>query len=184
VTIELVVNGLTFDFDDRWVALKWDDHAAWRDGLNGHRDTKAIDILALRDEDELWLIEAGDARGDARRISHKNKRTALSEPIEIEFANKVRDTIAASAWAQGRVRAASQIVRYLRAACRGAKGRVHTVLWQEGVKPDEAEPIADAARRRLNWLHPTVRVANTAIVAKVPTAAIAGLSVRTTKRRS
>jgi hypothetical protein len=70
------VDGLRFEFDNTWRALKWDDHHAYRGGLNGHNGTKAIDIVALRHEDQLWLIEGGSIRTAAARIRFKNKRAA------------------------------------------------------------------------------------------------------------
>jgi Holliday junction resolvase len=53
------------------------------------QNTKAVDILALS-ETELVMIEAKDFRGD--RIT--NKKRINSAELAIEFAQKVRDTIA------------------------------------------------------------------------------------------
>ena len=134
------VDGLRFEFDHTWRALKWDDHRAYRSGLNGHAGTKAIDIVALRHEDQLWLIEGGSLRTAAARIHFKNKRAAKREPLHEEFAGKVRDTIAASVWVQDRHPEAPALVPYLRAALRGSAGKVRAVLWFEGL--EEAELVA------------------------------------------
>jgi hypothetical protein len=78
------VDGLRFEFDDTWTALKWDDHVAYRHGLNGHGGTKAIDILALRHEDELWLIECGSSQ----RSTHPGR--ALVRRIGLQGARLSR----------------------------------------------------------------------------------------------
>ena len=183
MSVVLNINGLAFDFDDRWVALKWDDHPAWRKSkLSGYERTKAIDILALHDDDHLWLIEAGDVRGEERRITHKNAQRDRDEPIHVEFASKVRDTVAASVWAQGRIPEAADIVRYLKRAWRGEAGKVHVVLWLEGVDEAIAMPLEGEVGKRLAWLNPKVRVTNSNLSARHPKAGIDGLTVRTVGR--
>jgi hypothetical protein len=174
-TIE--VDGLQFEFDDSWTALKWDDHAAYRDGLNGHRGTKAIDIFALRHQDELWLIECGVARTPAHRIAHRNARRARGEPLYDEFASKVRDSVAAAVWAQDRQSSATELIRYLRAGFRGEPGKVHVVLWFEGLDVAELMALEDQVRPSLKWLAPKVHVLSAEICARYPVKRLAGVSV-------
>ena len=171
------VDGLRFEFDDTWRALKWDDHRAYRGGLNGHDGTKAIDIVALRHGDQLWLIEGGSMRTAAARIRFKNKRAAKQEPLHEEFAGKVRDTIAASVWVQDRHPESTALVPYLRAAVRGSVGRIHAVLWFEGL--DEAQLLAldDEVRRSLRWLNPQVMILNAEICHRHPRRQLPGVTV-------
>jgi hypothetical protein len=172
------VDGLRFEFDNTWRALKWDDHPAYREGgLNSHAGTKAIDIVALHRGDELWLIEGGSMRTAAARIRFKNKRTAKREPLQEEFAGKVRDTIAASAWVQDRHAAAKDLTPYLRHAVRGSAGKVHAVLWFEGLEEAELMPMEDQVRQSLRWLNPQVRILNTEICKRHPQRDLVGVTV-------
>jgi hypothetical protein len=171
------VDGLRFEFDNSWRALKWDDHPAYRGGLNGHAGTKAIDIVALRHGDQLWLIEGNSLRTAAARIRFKNKRVAKREPLHEEFAGKVRDTIAASVWAQERHPAAKDLGRYLRAAVRGSVGKVCTVLWFEGLEEAESVALEDQVRGSLRWLNPQVKILNAAICQRHPQRQLDGITV-------
>ena len=177
MTAPIDVDGLRFDFDDSWIALKWDEHPAYRSGLNGHQGTKAIDILALHNNDELWLIEAGDIRARSRKITHKNKRRERDELLEDEFSGKVRDTLASATWAQARHPDAVDVVRYLRSAWRGPAGKVQVALWFEGIDEAQALPLEDAVRARLKWLNPKVRILNAGIAARHARQRIQGLTV-------
>lgn len=171
------VDGLRFEFDDTWTALKWDDHAAYRRGLNGHGSTKAIDIFALRHQDELWLIECGAARTQAHRIAHRNARRARDETLYEEFVCKVRDSVAAAVWAQERLSPAAELVRYLKAGFRGARGKVHVVLWFEGLDVAELMALEDSVRSRLKWLAPKVHILSAEVCNRYPQKRLDGVSV-------
>lgn len=177
------VDGLVFDFDERWHAVKWDEHPAFRKSkLCGFEGTKAVDILALHDHDRLWLIEAIDVRGDLRRIRTKNTQRAREEPFEIEVARKIRDTLAATVWVQDRIPEAVQLVRLLKQAWRGDAGKVQVALWLEGLDEAGAMPLRDAISARLPWLNVRVHVTNSMLAGRHPKAAIEGLTVRTSAR--
>jgi hypothetical protein len=171
------VDGLRFQFDDTWRALKWDEHDAYRRGLSSRHGTKAIDIVALRHHDELWLIEGNSIRSEADRIRFKNKRAAKREPLHEEFVGKIRDTMAAAVWAQGRHRAATELVPYLRAGARGSHGRIHAVLWCEGLEEPELVPLEDQVRKSLHWLNPKVEILNNDICQRHPRRQIGGVTV-------
>jgi hypothetical protein len=171
------VDGLRFEFDNTWRALKWDDHRAYRAGLNGHAGTKAIDIVALRHADQLWLIEGGSMRTAAARILFKNKRATRREPLHEEFAGKVRDTIAASVWVQDRHPAATALVPYLREAFRGDVGKIHAVLWFEGLEEAELVALEDQVRGSLRWLNPRVEILNAEICNRHPRRQLPGVTV-------
>lgn len=176
------VDGLRFEFDGTWRALKWDEHDAYRGGLSGHGGTKAIDIIALRHADELWLIEGNSIRDQGirsryARIHFKNKRAAQRETLDEEFARKVRDTIAAAMWVQDRHPAATVLVPYLRAGVRGRAGRIHAVLWCEGLEEAELLALEDRVRARLRWLNPRVEILNADICERHPRRQLPGVVV-------
>ena len=171
------VDGLRFQFDDTWTALKWDEHAAYRHGLDGHGGTKAIDIFALRHQDELWLFECGAARTAAHRIAHRNARRTRDEPQHGEFVSKVRDSVAAAVWAQGRQSSATELIRYLKAGFRGEKGKVHVVLWFEGLDLAELMALEDWVRPQLKWLTPKVHILSAEVCARYPQKRLDGVSV-------
>ncbi|HEW97262.1 MAG: hypothetical protein DRR16_19105 [Candidatus Parabeggiatoa sp. nov. 3] len=80
---------LRFFFPEEWRVIKYDECRFQQQKALKCQNTKAVDILALS-ETELFMIEAKDFRGD--RIA--NKRRINSAELAIEFAQKVRDTIA------------------------------------------------------------------------------------------
>lgn len=80
---------LRFFFPEEWRVIKYDECRFQQQKALKCQSTKAVDILALS-ETELFMIEAKDFRGD--RIA--NKKRIKSAELAIEFAQKVRDTIA------------------------------------------------------------------------------------------
>ena len=80
---------LRFFFPEKWHVIKYDECHFYQQKALKCQETKAVDILALSDT-ELFLIEVKDFRGD--RIS--NKERIKSGDLAIEFAHKVRDSIA------------------------------------------------------------------------------------------
>lgn len=76
---------LVFSFNREWVAVKYDDHAAYRKGIAKLDRTTAVDFVGVYQQ-RLYLIEVKDIRG--HRIENKYRDFA------IEVAHKVRDSIA------------------------------------------------------------------------------------------
>lgn len=176
------VDGLRFEFDGTWRALKWDEHDAYRGGLSSHSGTKAIDIIALRHGDELWLIEGSSIRDNGlrtrgARIHFNNKRAVKRETLDQEFARKIRDTLAAAMWVQERHPAATGLVPYLRAGVRGDPGKIHAVLWCEGLEEPELLAMEDRVRGSLRWLNPRVKILNADICKRHPRRQLPGITV-------
>jgi hypothetical protein len=96
---------LVFEFGHGWIVEKYDDHPAYRQGIERLRGraqidvdgrahalelgTKAIDFVGLW-ESEVHFIEVKDFRG--HRI--ENKQRIRNGDLAVEVALKVRDTIA------------------------------------------------------------------------------------------
>jgi len=80
---------LRFFFPEEWPVIKYDDCRFQQQKALKCQNTKAVDILALT-ETELLMIEVKDFRGD--RIA--NKKRINNAELAIEFAQKVRDSMA------------------------------------------------------------------------------------------
>jgi hypothetical protein len=84
---ELIEDQLAFTFPDNWSVTKYDEWSFYRNQFqNCCCGNKAVDFIALTQDNILWLIEIKDYRGVLER----------SKDIELwdEIALKVRDTLA------------------------------------------------------------------------------------------
>ncbi len=68
----------------------WMDHSFYRDRLEKIDGTKAVDILGILENKELYFIEIKDFR--KYRIENRNR--LLKGELFIEVAQKIRDSIA------------------------------------------------------------------------------------------
>lgn len=163
---------LRFTFDDDWQVLKWDEHGGYLRGLQKHGETKAVDFFGLH-LGAPWFVEVKDFRG--YRVA--NKRRLSSGDLAQEVACKVRDTLAAMAWACGRSSVdPGEIGRFLRPLVNRSE-KVPVVLWLEEDRPAtpaSASTLAEAIKRELGWLNAKVIVASRALTRHAP---IAGISV-------
>ncbi len=80
---------ICFEFGDRWSVCKYDEHPAYRNGIERLNETKAVDFIGILD-DTLYFIEVKDFR--AHRI--ENKPRIKSGELWIEVGQKVRDSLA------------------------------------------------------------------------------------------
>lgn len=84
--MKINVDGLAFSFPDSWNTTKYDEWSFYRNQFqNTAGGQKAVDIVALSNNNELWLIEAKDYR--------QNPRSKPSE-LPLEIAQKVCDSLA------------------------------------------------------------------------------------------
>jgi hypothetical protein len=152
---EITEGRLVLTFDANWVALKWDEHDAYRRGLQRFQHTAAVDVLAVLHDDILWLFELKDPRD--HRVAYRPQRAEL----DVTVANKVRDTFAALAWAHGRGFDDPTVARYLRHLAAVRDGRkVVVVLWLEDADEAQALAFKEQLQRNLKWLNPRVIVTN------------------------
>lgn len=83
---------LNFNFPDEAVVEKFDGWLFVRNYQRTNQGTKAIDLVALRPDDECcWLIEATDYRifANQRAIDKVNKPSVLVD----EFEKKIKDSL-------------------------------------------------------------------------------------------
>lgn len=163
---------LRFTFDDDWRVLKWDAHAAYLDGLQRYQGTRAVDFFGLY-LGAPCFIEVKDFR----RYRIENKRRLTSGELAEEVACKVRDTLAAMAWAAGRAPLDSgEIITFLHPLVNRAD-KIPVVLWLEADRPlvpPEASTLAEGIKRELRWLNTKVVVTCRAFADEKP---IHGLTV-------
>ena len=125
---EIVEGRLAFRFPDDWRVVKYDDpggFAAREVRIDG---TKKIDILALRPDTRLILLEIKDFRG--HRIEARDRLDPQgADPLPVEIAAKVRDTVSVLLAAfRARDQELSPIAHYLFG---GARREVEMILFLE-----------------------------------------------------
>lgn len=83
----IAVEKLTFSFPDHWQVSKYDDWSFYRNQFAKQGDgIKAVDLLAVSDEKDAFLIEVKEYR-----YADSEPPSALADIV----AGKVRDTLAA-----------------------------------------------------------------------------------------
>lgn len=152
-----------FTFDDEWkIALKYDDTACYREGierLKGEIDkvpqsTRAVDVLALHTTAGLLMMEVKDFRG--HRIANKHRIT--NKEVILEAALKIRDTVA------GLVGAAREVSgEFNTAAISAAYGpgkELLVVLWLEDDASEDPrkwkaqlDVLTQELKTKVRWLH-------------------------------
>lgn len=155
------VERIRFEFGESWTIVeKWDDADAFRRGVCRLQDSKAVDIVGVRDGN-LYLIEVKDYRGYA--IESKARQP---DELPLVIGCKVRDTIA------GLVGASRMAPTPWLNTCAGLlqdkRQRVYVVAWVADPDPRPAEPIQkrdtwmktrrDRVKQRLSWLTTYVQV--------------------------
>lgn len=179
----LIEGALLFDFSDGWVVQKYDDHSAYRQGVERLKGrcvveidgrahviepgTKAVDFVGLW-QSEIHFIEVKDFRG--HRI--ENKKRLLDGELAIEVAVKVRDTIAGIVGAFHRS-GHDEWRPFVEALAR--RGRPHVCLWLEEdtlgrALPERGHPGIALQReldKQLSWLGPRLLVQSRAHGSKV-----------------
>jgi hypothetical protein len=162
----LIEKNLQFDLGSEWTAVtKWDKDAAFLQGIRKLAGTKAVDILASRKTDVLF-VEIKDYRG-----SHALKKVLKNDELMRAVAKKVRDTIAGVVGAVYTRTNGPQCQLFVKNWA--TKTRVVVVLWLEddllsasssGTKEElrtaEMGLLTDQLKSELRWLTSSVIVAN------------------------
>lgn len=149
-----------------WV--RWDEAAAYRQGLQKMTGTKAVEAVVIHEDGDALYLEIKDFR----RHRIENKRRLASGELVAEVAAKVRDSLAGLVWSCGRTFAGEDHRRLVRQLRTAAKPLV--VLWLEDdvpARPADAATLAAEIRSKLRpWLNARVIVTSTKLEseAKVP----------------
>ena len=88
-------SGLQFTFGPNWVVKKYDEHAYFR-GLSG-RGLKGVDFIAIRDENELVLIEVKNYRTRYNATIDRSFDVVVKpvQELAFELKRKAEDTVLA-----------------------------------------------------------------------------------------
>lgn len=89
---EVIEGNLKFTFPAAWSVVKYDAAAGFAERRVTIQETKRVDILALDPQGCLLIIEIKDFRGFASAVGRR-LNPAGPDPLHLEIAHKVRDTI-------------------------------------------------------------------------------------------
>lgn len=131
--------GVEIEISSAKSVVKWDGHAAFRQGIGKLSGTKAVDIAVRTDDDRVVLMELKDFRGHAI----ENRPRLKSGDLALEVAVKVRDTLAGITWALARGHADAAMERLAEAAFLRGTSKLLVVLWLD--QDDRADPVAASA---------------------------------------
>lgn len=153
---------------DAAVAIKWDDHRAFREGIAKLQGSKAVDVAILGEDLGVVLLELKDFR--SHRIENKKRLTAGD--LAVEVAEKVRDSLAGLTWAHARPRADGDVERLVGGLyVRGSEPKLLVVLWLEEDQAPPAhqlDPIRSAIESALRPITAKVIVTSRAVEARTP----------------
>ncbi len=84
---------LRFEFGEEWTLVEqYDEHADFDEIKDAVSETKGVDFVGILQNEALYFFEVKNFRG--HRISSKGRFREDDDPIWLEVAQKVRDTIA------------------------------------------------------------------------------------------
>lgn len=83
---------LKFEFSEAWWVEQYDDLTDYKNLKNVVPGSKGVDFIGILNNETLSFIEVKNFRG--HRIESKPRLQLGEDPIEIEVAQKVRDTLA------------------------------------------------------------------------------------------
>ncbi|WP_069470306.1 hypothetical protein [Candidatus Marithrix sp. Canyon 246] len=155
---------LLFEFGDKWRVLKLDEHPDYRNKISKINKTKAVDFLAIFNNQTLYFIEVKDFR----RSFIENKDRLLKGKLAIELAQKVRDSIACIIGSYRTSNTPENWDLYAKLLCHQKK-QIKVVLWLELDLPNNpsmtqkfmASINTNKFKKKLTWLTYKVLVCNT-----------------------
>ncbi len=162
---------LKFEFSNDWWVVQYDDLADYRKLSNAIEGSKAVDFIGVLNDKTLSFIEVKNFR--EHRIETKPRISGGDDPIELEVAQKVRDTLAG-------VLAASRHSTHLKSEWTKVVGflketekNIEVILWLEEDLPPQYSPVLRAKKmqanggilvkrlkQKMNWLTNRVFVCN------------------------
>jgi hypothetical protein len=163
-TAAFTEGALEVEIADVFAWVRWDQAAAYRQGLQKMTGTKAVEAIVVHDDGDALYLEIKDFR--RHRIA--NKRRLTSGELVAEVAAKVRDSLAGLVWSCGRTFAGEDHTRLVQRLRTATKPLV--VLWLEDdvpARPADAATLAAAIRSTLRpWLNARVIVTSTRLEAE------------------
>jgi hypothetical protein len=168
--ITFVESGMHFSFDaSKWTHLiQYDAVRDYKKLENAIEKTKAVDFLGVLDNRILSFIEVKNFKG--HRIENKPRVENGDDPLELEVAQKVRDTLAGIS---GAVRHSTNLKNHFATYHQfiaNSKKDIHVVLWLEEDNSPLPTPVRDKRnkgwggnltarlRKKMIWLTPHVSV--------------------------
>ncbi|NRD59216.1 hypothetical protein [Corallococcus exiguus] len=163
----LDVDGIEFDFEPFWRAIKWDDEEAYRRGIGKLPTCKAVDLIGFG-RGLVALIEVKDFRHPDAEWSRVTNGS-LAE----EVAFKVRDTLAGVV---GAARQHSPEVWRDWAQAMHASPALRVILWFERPesfysdprRKDELQHFRDVLKKKLAWLTSDVFICSKSEAVRLP----------------
>ena len=155
---------IRFQFRPRWEVIKFDEHPAYRRGIEELDETKAVDFVGLLD-DELYFIEVKDFRG--YRI--QTKQRVQGGELWIEIGQKVRDSLAGIVSAYRTSSIEPELWSNLFDALKDKEQLLKVVLWlEEDCLPHQEHRMQKSRlstrtkelKRKFRWLTTKVLVCN------------------------
>ncbi len=138
-----IESDLKFEFSSNWWVVQYDDLTDYSKLKNTVEKSKAVDFIGILSNKTLVFFEIKNFRG--YRIENKPRLEAGDDPLELEIAKKVRDTLAG-------VAAASRNSTHLKAEwqrvlsfLQNERINVEIVLWLE----EDKTPQYEATRKRM-----------------------------------
>jgi hypothetical protein len=146
-----IESDLKFDFPSNWWVVQYDNLTDYNKLKNTVEKSKAVDFIGILSNKTLVFFEIKNFRG--HRIENKPRLEAGDDPLELEIAKKVRDTLAG-------VAAASRNSTHLRTEwqrvlsfLQNEKINIEVVLWLE----EDKVPQYEATRKRMQAKGGTLR---------------------------
>lgn len=170
--MEFIESGLLFKFDDTvWtVVFQFDKHTDYKKLCNVVPGTKAIDFLAISsDNAKLILMEIKSFRKHRLDIATQTRMANGAEDLTTEFAQKVRDSIAAMVGGARNSTHHSDLWQNIVTILLNPRRDVFVIPWIEEesisafrakLRKNKASIHIDVLKNKLKWLTPHVNISN------------------------
>ena len=170
--IAFLESNIRFIFDgNQWShLLKYDEQTDYKKIGNAITGTKAVDFIGILNNEILTLIEVKNFRGF--RIENKSRTDLKEDSLDLEVAQKVRDTLSGILGAaRHSTHLKEQWNEYVKFILNNHKS-VHVILWLEEDLPPQPNFIlqkrmksrdgnlTNTLKQKLNWLTSHVSVVN------------------------
>ena len=169
-----IESNMRFSFDaSKWASLmQYDVETDYKKMKDVVQETKAVDFIGILEGEILSFIEVKNFRG--HRIENKPRLGGTDDPLELEVAQKVRDTIAGIIGAaRNSTHLQENWTKYSNFLLHQKK-IIHVILWLEEdnilvptimrTKRERARggTLIQRLRQNMNWLTPYIFVSNIA----------------------